>query len=290
MTGSIAARRKTGLKSLFRHAVIFSASFLTLLYAGSPPRAADAAPDPAGFDILGMKLGMSVEEIQAAIKAHNPALDIMMTKIPITEVIDAQGTRLGVGTFVQFAAQSDLRTPDFPEFIAVAFTTSQPARAFYIGRKTKFPVGQQPLMDKAVQQLREKYGPESSAAFRDTAFNWIFDKAGKQSAPRASNRFDAACEGGPGSVSYGRRLFVTAALASPQSYWPGCGIELAVSLTPVFKAPEGNTNLLSELDEHLVGDSIAVDDIQKLIAEAKAGMVQQRHRQEEKASGVKAPL
>lgn len=278
MTGSIAARRNTALKSWFTQAAIFFATFLALMYVDSPLRAAEATPDPAGFDILGMKLGMSVEEIQAAIKAHNPALKITMTKIPITNVNDGTGARLMVSTFVQVASQTDPRARDFREFIAVAFTATQPGRAFYIGRKTKFPVGQQPLMDNTVQQLREKYGPETSSAFRgNTAFNWMFDKAGK--------RFNAACGGGPGAISYGSNLFADAGLVTPRIYWPQCGIELAASLEP-----QGNTNLLSELVEQLVGDSIAVDDIQKFIAEAKAEQERQRQEQNQKASGVKAPL
>src|ERR1700723_3044539 len=71
---------ETSLKSRFKQAAIFAATFLALTYVGSPPKAAEPAPDPAGFDILGMKLGMSVEEIQAAIKACDPSLKIILAK------------------------------------------------------------------------------------------------------------------------------------------------------------------------------------------------------------------
>jgi hypothetical protein len=48
--------------------------------------------------------------------------------------------------------------------------------------------------------------------------------------------------------------------------------------------------VLNALNEWLVGDSIAVDDIQKMMAEAKSAQDQQRQQQEQKASGVKAPI
>jgi DNA-binding transcriptional MerR regulator len=75
-----AALFKTGLTSLFKPTAIFSVTLLALINIGSPLRAAEAAPDPAGFDILGMKLGMSIADIQAAIKAHDPALPMMIIK------------------------------------------------------------------------------------------------------------------------------------------------------------------------------------------------------------------
>ncbi len=48
--------------------------------------------------------------------------------------------------------------------------------------------------------------------------------------------------------------------------------------------------MLLGLDEELVGDSIAVDDIQKTAAEAKAVKERQRQQQDQKPSGVKTRL
>ena len=76
------------------------------------------------------------------------------------------------------------------------------------------------------------------------------------------------------------------ASSSPSFYSPECGIGLQASLAALSTNPD----LLWFLDEQLVGDSIAADEIQKLMAEAKAAKEQQRQQQEQKASGVKAPL
>jgi hypothetical protein len=76
-----AALFETGSNSLAKQAAIFTATFLALICISSPLMAAEASPEPAGFDILGMKLGMSVAEIETAIKAHNPQLNISMDEI-----------------------------------------------------------------------------------------------------------------------------------------------------------------------------------------------------------------
>jgi hypothetical protein len=145
---------KTGLKSLFKQAGIFSASFVALILISSPLWAADAAHGAAGFDILGMKLGMSVPEIEAAIKAYDPAREISRVK----NQIDG---RLGGGKFIQHVMAPRQNPGKFPEGITVGFTVTEPSKAFYIGRDTTFLAGEQPLRANMVQQLREKYGPES---------------------------------------------------------------------------------------------------------------------------------
>ena len=266
---------KTGLKSLFKPAAIFSVTLLALTDIGSPLRAAEAAPDPAGFDILGMKLGMSVADIQAAIKAYNPSLKIITSQGPSPIY-----TKFSVGKFVQLVHAERQPPGAFPEYIAVAFTLTQPGRAFYIGRRTTFPLEQQPLTDKTMQQLREKYGPESKS-FNDLALNWTFDRAGKQ----IINPSDP-CRGANRTISYGNgHGWFGIPLDAPDFFSPECGIDLRVQLMP---GP--NAHLLSTLLEELVGHSIAVDDIQKLMAESKAVQEQQRQQQEQKALGVKPPL
>jgi len=253
--------------------------------------AAQAASVPAGFDILGMKLGMSIEEIQAAIKAHDPTLEIIITEGTMGLLNSGNDTMLVGDKFVHFLQANRNRATDpILEFISVAFTVTEPRRAFYIGRSTKFPPEQQPLTDKTVQQLREKYGTESSllgsgANSYVRILDWVFDKAGKQLVPKNGKQLfltpDHACAQ---SISYGRS-FLIGGLVAPGSYSPECGADLRVKLEL-----STNPNLLSALFEQLTGDSIAVDDIQKLMAEAKAAKEQQRQQQEQKASGVKAPL
>jgi hypothetical protein len=274
---------KTSLKSLFKQAAISLAILLILMEIGSPLGAAQGAPNPAGFDILGMKLGMSVAEIEAAIKAYNPALTIRIDKKPLTD------KRLGVGKFIQLVQASRPGSKAL-EGISVLFTAAQPARAFYIGRYTQFAPEHQPLTDKTEQQLREKYGPESNL-FSSTgliSIDWVFDKTGKRVSPKADNRLFQACAT---AASYGgnfdgaRGADWIKLLTAPEANPPGCGINLEVR-----SLPSSDTHLLQTLAEEIDGKSIAADDIQKLIAEAKAAQDLQRQQLEKKASDVKPVL
>jgi hypothetical protein len=154
-------------------------------------------------------------------------------------------------------------------------------------------------MDKTVQQLREKYGPESrSFYFEGTPSKalylyWLFDRAGKQiDGPagfgelfrlgrvfdQAGKRIDDPNRG----VKCAAQFFYIPPDNGIKQFSPMCGIELLIKLDPAST----DTHLLSNLTEQLTGYSIAVDDIQKIAAEAKAAHEQQRQQQEQKASGV----
>ena len=119
---------------------------------GSALEAAAAAPDPTGFDILGMKLGMSVAEIEAAIKAYDPSLKVSMTKV--SAALYEANNNAGTTGSLQFVAANRSR-PQGTENISVGFTVTQPSRAFYILHVTEFPAGQQPFTGKTLQRLRE---------------------------------------------------------------------------------------------------------------------------------------
>jgi len=263
-----------------------------------------------------MKLGMSVEEIEAAIKVHDPSLVIRMNRVPITGAqitgpqVGGSDTTLnfGVGKFVQLLVTANPVATAAPaaggsNSIEVRFTVTEPSRALYINRRASFRPGEQPLMDQTVQQLREKYGSASISLERlrilnssSTILYWAFGNAGTQLPttpfdvdPGFDPHFDRAVD------SYGTKINQTSkpdlgtTCRANYFYRPSgqyssrCGTELLVQLQPATDA-----HLLFLLDEKLTGNSIAVDDIQKLMAEAKAE--QERQLQQQKASGVKTPL
>jgi hypothetical protein len=120
------------------------------------------------------------------------------------------------------------------------------------------------------------------------SIDWVFDKTGKQIFPKTDNRFFQACSI---AVSYGgnfdgaRGADWIKLLTSPEANPSGCGVNLQFS-----SLPSTDTHLLHTLTEEIDGKSIAADDIQRLMAEAKAAQEQQRQQQEQKASGVKPPL
>lgn len=294
---------KTSLKYLFKQTAISFAILLILIDISSPLRAAEGAPNPAGFDILGIKLGMSVAEVEAAIKASNPSLRTIVQKQPLTGVNDGLADIPVVGKL----ARSSIQTVGGASGLNVTFIPTEPSKAYSIHRYAGFPAGQQPSMDKTVQQLREKYGPESRSFYFEGMPNkflylyWLFDRAGKQiDGPagigidpnelirlgrvfdRAGKRIDDPNRG----VKCAAQFFYIPVDNGIRTFSPMCGIELLIQLDPAST----DTHLLSMLTEQLTGYSIAVDDIQKIAAEAKAAHEQQRQQQEQKASGVKPVL
>ena len=275
---------KTSLKFLFKQAAISSAILLILMEIGSPLRAAEGAPNPAGFDILGMKLGMSVEQIEAAIKAYNPSLTISSTDYGISNPDVSGGKRKAVH-FI-YAMQPGA----LADTIAVGFTVTQPSTAFYIGRLKQYSPEERPLVEQTLQQLREKYGSEAGSSnsapassplpgqiVGQTIFEWGGGKA-------ETHPFQSCVPKGPSSFWYAAQ-FRFGSLTTPGYYWPACGTDLLIELQP---SPD--PHLLSVLLEQLTGHSMAVDDIQKLMADAKAAQEQQRQQQEQKATGVKPVL
>lgn len=274
---------KTSLKFLSKLPTFSLAILVVLMEISSPLRAGEGAPNPAEFDILGMKLGMSVEQIEAAIKAYDPTLLIRIDKKPLTD------KRLGVGKFVQIV-QANHRGSEALEGISVLFTVAQPGRAFFIGRYTQFAPDQRPLTDKTEQLLREKYGPESHLLSSTglISIDWVFDKTDKQIFPKTDNRFFQACSI---AASYGgnfdgdRGADWIKLLTTPEGNPSGCGINLQVSSLPAT-----DTHMLQTLTEEIDGKSIAADDIQKLMADAKATQEQERKQQEQKSSSVKPVL
>jgi hypothetical protein len=275
----VAVPFKIGLKMLFKKAAMPSAILLIFMHVSSPLRAAEAAPDPAGFDILGMKLGMSVAQIEAAIKAYNPSLSISTS-----DYVSGNPDLTGVGKrkFIQFVVAT--QPGALADTIAVGFTATQPSKVFYIGRLKQYSLEEQPLADKTLQQLREKYGPESGSStpiagqlVGRTVLEWGGDKAGK-------HPFQSCVPKGPAPFWYAAD-FRFGSLTTHGYYWPACGTDLLIELQP-WRDP----HLLSYLREDLTAHSIAIDDIQKLMLEAKAEKEQQRQQQEQKASGVKPVL
>ena len=275
----------TSLKFLLKQAAILSAILLILMGISSPPRAAEGEPDPAGFDILGIKLGMSVAEIETAIKAYNPSLKMGISNFPTSNP-----EMIGVGKLKSVQFLSAGQPGPLADTIAVGFTVTQPSRVFYIGRLKQYSLEQRPLSDKTLQLLREKYGPESGSSnvaapstpladqiVGPTFLEWGGDKAGK-------HPFQSCVPKGPSAFWYTGQ-FRFGSLTAPGHYWPACGTDLLIELQP---SPD--PHLLSVLIEQLTAHSIAADDIQKLMAEAKAAKEQQHLQQEQKASGVKPPL
>jgi hypothetical protein len=141
----------------------------------TPSAAITAAPAVASpnIDIVGIRLGMSTDEVKRALQAHAPGMRLdeargIVNNVAATDYLSwiiarsAQGAPAGSG-----------------DAIGVHFPPPPNAhRAIFVERFTGFQPNQFPLYDTLRQALMRKYG--SPSLERDGEMIWTFNAAGAQ--------------------------------------------------------------------------------------------------------------
>ena len=152
-----------------------------------PQTGAEAATEPYGPDIIGLRLGMSLEEAEAIIRAHMPVGRVLVRDRALQpEAIS--------GDFGKFSSSRIYVAEDESELIALY--DEPPAAAgivVAITRQINFPQGQMTAA-AALTQMRGKYGEEDwsgrygigwGEGLRETTFN---DGLHHQCMPSTGNR------------------------------------------------------------------------------------------------------
>jgi hypothetical protein len=139
---------------------------------GSAPGAA-----PVNVDIVGIKLGMTLDEVKRAVQAHSPGMQVsehngIINNAPATAYMSWLIARSGKGAP---AGSSDAIGVHFPP-------PPNAHRALFVERFTGFPHGQQPLSDAIKEALVKKFGPPSAVreGAGDHHLLWTFNAAGVQ--------------------------------------------------------------------------------------------------------------
>lgn len=105
-------------------------------------------------DIVGLRLGMDVNETIAIIKAHAPSAQMTVLKERMPAPINTEFDALVVAT----TGTGDWQQPE-AEMIVVSFSGPPSApRAIDVHRVQKFGEGRQPLMGAVVSAIKRKYG------------------------------------------------------------------------------------------------------------------------------------
>jgi hypothetical protein len=238
--------------------LLFAASVASTAAAtvGLGHGAAAATPDPRSFAVAGVKLEMTVEEAEAALKAYDPSLKI--------EAHNQAGAD-GASEVYLSAIKPDDRYPlHFSEEVGVAFTRAAPHRALAITHDKALPPERERNFPDVVKQITEAYGPyaKTTAGFHD----WVFDAAGApiDGAPDAqtaetSDRFTACWHGlFEHTVSlYPFNFGAPAPNGLPVTFHPGCGVSVRVIVHTLDPA---RPTAVQEIVERLMSDALAVAD------------------------------
>jgi len=154
----------------------------------SAPTAAIAAPAAAAasainVDIVGIRLGMSHDEVKRALQAHSPGMRVDETRGIVNNVAATDYLSWVI-------ARGNQRGSDGSgDAIGVHFPPPPNAhRAIFVERFTGFPANQYPLFETLKQALVKKYGPPSFA--REGVMLWTFNATGVQI---VDNNVNARC-------------------------------------------------------------------------------------------------
>ena len=139
---------------------------------GSAPGAA-----PVNVDIVGIKLGMTLDEVKRAVQAHSPGMQIsehngIINNAPATAYMSWLIARAAKGAPAGSADAIGVHFPPPPNA----------HRALFVERFTGFQHGQQPLSDAIKEALVKKFGPPSAVreSAGDYGLLWTFNAAGVQ--------------------------------------------------------------------------------------------------------------
>jgi hypothetical protein len=154
--------------------------------AGPAPTAATAAPVTAArssVDIVGIRPGMSLDEVKRALQAHSTAMRIDETRGIVNSVAatDYLSWLIARGPQRGSDGSGDAIGVHFPPPPNVH-------RAIFVERFTGFPANQYPLFETLKQALVRKYGAPSFAS--EGVMLWTFNAAGAQI---VDNNVNARC-------------------------------------------------------------------------------------------------
>jgi hypothetical protein len=197
------------------------------------------------WDIIGLKPGMSKPEVMSKVKAHNPSLKIY--------------PQAGNPSADQVNEIAPWQTEQFELY----FTTTT-HQLFALSRSTSFHKGQEPLITKVLQELRAKFGPESSN-MGGFDLRWVVRPDGTRAA----------------SYGYGCQLVDFSNWIRPDELSNACITTLEVNLLP----SPSNPRLLSSLGESL----FEIAPLKQEIEAQQAARNKLKEEEVKKAKGINPP-
>lgn len=182
--------------------------------AGTPETTAALAKAASFVDVGGLKLGMPIAGVEAAIRALNPALKSQPPSIQVVWPYDRNDTTKAAPADAPKSVQAVTYQEQGPqgarEVVQLMFAVyPNPAVVTSIERQVHYEQGKGPAMDAVVQSLRMKYGAESavlsdqkSSVLRLLRLRWLHESANQPLQGNLAVRM-RACNSGASSPGDG---------------------------------------------------------------------------------------
>jgi hypothetical protein len=129
---------------------------------------AQTSGDSSKFDITGIRLDISVDQAQTAIRAHDPSMKVQVLQSP---------SQIGKSTFTSGVAGLMGSPNGKSDGILIAFTETEGNKAYRITRVLTYDQSSPAPRDVLVQQMTEKYGKQHSGTAE--GMFWGFGLDGK---------------------------------------------------------------------------------------------------------------
>jgi hypothetical protein len=156
-----------------------------------PPAQAPENGAGISLDVVGIKPGMTIKDAMIALKADNPRL----TLVPSLHQFEGFAEPI-----MPSVTGSEQQTPDpksglprATENVMILFTVLPKQEAVWgVQRNYVFAASERPLLQKTLDALHKKYGPESIPADPDPrsitkSISWIYDDKGMPLGPRGAS-------------------------------------------------------------------------------------------------------
>lgn len=176
--------------------------------AGTAETTATLAKAAGFMDVGGLKLGMPLQDVEAAIRALNPALKAQAPNVVVVWPYDENDTTKAAPAdaprsvqTVEYQAPSPRGATEVVQLELAVYPN--PAVVFSINRSVRYEQGKGPSIEAVAQSLRAKYGAESivpvadtnSSVIRSTSMRWIYESGNQALHGNLATRM-RTCHGG----------------------------------------------------------------------------------------------
>jgi hypothetical protein len=253
---------------------------------------AQTTRDPSKFDINGVRLGMGVDEVEAALAAHGstPHIERMQFQSKL-------GKEPFIGAVVAMT-ENDRRKWNSGDHVLVLFTETEGHKAYLINRYLYYDNNTPTQLDILEKQAAEKYGNRAPVRQpSDPSLYWIFDPAGRlmpETAPAWSTCTTNGIAPDPIHVFWDlnfpqvqtKTMFYQAVIGPRVVYSDWCGVSLQIMYLWTLKGPPW----VGGFAQSLADNQLQVKNLTNIKNLIKAAEAQRDEQLRKNAAKQKSPF